>query len=188
MVDHHRLRGVDRVVVVGAGLAGLHTVNALRTQGYGGELVMLGAEAHPPYDRPPLSKAVLLGEADSVPLPFDPTDRGVDLRLHVRATAVRSGIVETSAGEQPYDGLVIATGAEPIHLPGEGAHYLRTRDDALTLRSALRPGRSVTVVGAGWIGAEVATAAARHGCRVTVVEQAATPVAHALPADVGVHL
>jgi 3-phenylpropionate/trans-cinnamate dioxygenase ferredoxin reductase component len=163
MSSHHRVKGVDRVVVVGAGLAGMHTVNALRTQGFAGELVLFGAEPYPPYDRPPLSKAVLLGEADSVALPFDPSARHIDLRLDVRATGLGDGVVETTRGVVAYDGLVIATGAEPIRLPGDGALYLRTRDDALALRAALRPGAFVVIIGAGWIGAEVATAARTPG-------------------------
>jgi 3-phenylpropionate/trans-cinnamate dioxygenase ferredoxin reductase subunit len=181
------LGGVDRVVVVGAGLAGMQTVLALRRQGYDGSLVLLGAEQHPPYDRPPLSKSILLGKAEDVDLPFDTDALRVDLRLGTAATALHDGVVETSAGELPYDGLVIATGSEPIRLPGEGALYLRTRDDSHELREKLRAGGRVVIVGAGWIGAEVATAAAAYGCQVTVVEQAATPVSHALPPEVGGH-
>jgi len=179
---------VERVVVVGAGLAGLQTVTALRAREYTGELVVLGGEPYPPYDRPPLSKAILLGDdAPDPTLPFDVDGLGVDLRLGVRATGLRDGVVETDAGEVAYDGLVLATGAEPVRLAGEGGRYLRTRDDAIALRSAMKPGHTVLLVGAGWIGAEVATAARKHGCRVTVVEQALTPVAHALPAEVGQH-
>lgn len=172
---------------MGAGLAGMQTVLALRRQGYEGSLVLLGAEPHPPYDRPPLSKAILLGKADDVDLPFDTEALRVDLRLGTAATGLRDGVVETSAGELPYDGLVIATGSEPIRLPGSGALYLRTRDDSHVLREKLRSGGRVVIVGAGWIGAEVATAAAAYGCQVTVVEQAATPVSHALPPEVGGH-
>lgn len=178
---------MERVVVAGAGLAGLQAVTALRGLGYAGELVLLGAEPHPPYDRPPLSKAVLLGESDDTTLPFDVTALKVDLRLGTAATGLREGMLDTDTGSLAYDGLVIATGAEPVRLPGDGAVYLRTRDDAAALRDRLLPGEQVVVVGAGWIGAEVATAVARHGCRVTVLEQATTPVAHALPAEVGRH-
>jgi 3-phenylpropionate/trans-cinnamate dioxygenase ferredoxin reductase subunit len=181
------LGGVDRVVVVGAGLAGMQTVLALRRQGYDGSLVLLGAERHPPYDRPPLSKSILLGKAEDVDLPFDTVALRADLRLGTAATALRDGVVETSAGELPYDGLVIATGSEPVRLPGAGALYLRTRDDSHALREKLLAGGRVVIVGAGWIGAEVATAAAAYGCQVTVVEQAATPVSHALPPEVGGH-
>jgi 3-phenylpropionate/trans-cinnamate dioxygenase ferredoxin reductase subunit len=183
-----KVRGVERVVVVGAGLAGLQAVTALRAQGYAGELVLLGAERYPPYDRPPLTKGFLLNDLDDSTLPFDPQELKVDVHYGVRATGLRPGLVETDGKDQAYDGLIIATGAEPLRLPGTGGHYLRTRDDAHTVRAALRPGARVLVVGAGWIGAEVATAAARRGCRVTVVEQAATPAPHVLPPEVGRHL
>ncbi len=171
--------------MVGSGLAGTHTAMALRRQGYEGELVLVGAEEHQPYDRPPLSKAVLLGKQDDTALTFSLDELRIELRPSVRATGLGSGVVETTAGDLAYDGLVLATGSEPVRLPGEGARYLRTKDDALSLRASLRAGARVVVVGAGWIGAEVATAAARHGCQVTVLELAATPVAHALPAEIG---
>src|SRR5690606_15355642 len=180
--------GVERIVVVGAGLAGMHTVQALREQGYEGELVLLGAERRPPYDRPPLSKAVLAGKIDDSRLPFDPETLRVDLRLGVRATGLADGVVRTDEGDIGYDGLVIATGSEPVRLPGEGARYLRTHEDALALRAALRTGGRVVLVGAGWIGAEVATAAAAYGCTVTVVEQAPAPVAHVLPVEIGTRM
>lgn len=179
---------MERIVVVGAGLAGMHTVQALREQGYEGELVLLGAERRPPYDRPPLSKAVLAGKIDDSRLPFDPETLRVDLRLGVRATGLADGVVRTDEGDIGYDGLVIATGSEPVQLPGEGARYLRTHEDALALRAALRTGGRVVLVGAGWIGAEVATAAAAYGCTVTVVEQAPAPVAHVLPVEIGTRM
>ncbi|MFD2080234.1 NAD(P)/FAD-dependent oxidoreductase [Actinopolymorpha cephalotaxi] len=185
---------MERVVVVGAGLAGLRTVVGLREQGYAGELTLVGAEPRGPYDRPPLSKAILSGKSDDSALPFDPDRLRVDFRPGVRATRLRGDVVETagpgetSGPDLDFDGLVLATGAEPVVLPGEGARYLRTHEDAHALRAALRPGATVVIVGAGWIGAEVATAARTVGCRVTVVEQAPTPVAHALPPQVGRHL
>ncbi len=181
-------------MVVGAGLAGLRTVAGLREQGYAGELTLVGAELRGPYDRPPLSKAILSGKSDDSALPFDPDKLRVDFRPGVRAVRLRESVVETagpgetSGPDLDFDGLVLATGAEPVVLPGEGARYLRTHDDAHALRAALRPGATVVIVGAGWIGAEVATAARTIGCRVTVVEQAPTPVAHALPPQVGRHL
>ncbi|GAA2757107.1 FAD-dependent oxidoreductase [Actinopolymorpha rutila] len=180
--------------MVGAGLAGLRTVVGLREQGYAGELTLVGAESRGPYDRPPLSKAILSGKSDDSALPFDPDELRVDFRPGVRATRLRGDVVETagpgevSGPDLDFDGLVLATGAEPVVLPGEGARYLRTHDDAHALRAALRPGAAVVIVGAGWIGAEVATVARTVGCRVTVVEQAPTPVAHALPPQVGRHL
>lgn len=173
---------MQRIVVVGAGLAGARSVQELRAQGFSGEVVLLGAEPHLPYDRPPLSKAVLLGEADSSTLDVAWPELDVDLRLSTAATGLRNGTVETSTGDLAYDGLVLACGARPVLPAGWGsAHVLRTVDDALRLRRDLVPGARVVVVGAGWIGAEVATVAAKAGCRCTVVEAAAVPLAHALP-------
>jgi 3-phenylpropionate/trans-cinnamate dioxygenase ferredoxin reductase subunit len=173
------------VVVVGAGLAGVRTCQELRSGGYGGELVLVGAERHPPYDRPPLSKAVLLGEQDGSPL--EPAwYAGADARLGVTATGLEPGVLRTTAGELRWDRLVLATGAVPRRLPGDGgALVLRTADDAARLRAAFRPGASVLVVGAGWIGAEVVTAARRHGASVTVLEAAGAPLAVALGVEVG---
>jgi 3-phenylpropionate/trans-cinnamate dioxygenase ferredoxin reductase subunit len=167
--------------VVGAGLAGVRTAAELRSKGYGGRLTVLGAEAVPPYDRPPLSKAVLLADTEPEPLPPGWL-AGVDLHSGVAVTGVGPGTLVTSAGERPWDGLVLATGAVPRRLPGSdgAAHVLRTSADAHRLRAALVPGARVVVVGAGWIGAEVATAAAKRGCAVTVLEAAAAPLANAL--------
>ncbi len=176
---------MQRVVVVGAGLAGARSVEELRAQGFVGELVLLGAEPHLPYDRPPLSKAVLLGTADDSRLDVPWADLDVDLRLSTAATALKPGTVTTTAGELSYDGLVLATGARarlPEVLRGPDTHVLRTLEDSLRLRAALVPGARVVVVGAGWIGAEAATAAAAAGCRVTVVEAAAAPLSGALGA------
>ncbi len=177
---------MNHVVVVGGGLAGLRSVEALRARGFGGTITLIGEEPHRPYDRPPLSKAVLLGETDSTVIDSDFDALGVELRLGVAATALREGVLVTSAGEVPYDGLVIATGARPIRLPGDGPqHVLRTIDDALALRALLRPRTGVVIVGAGWIGAEVATAARRAGCQVTVLEAGRAPLETALGAAVG---
>ena len=167
--------------MVGAGLAGVRAAAELRAQGYEGRLTVLGAEPGPPYDRPPLSKRVLLagGEPDLIdPAWLD----GVDLRTGVTVTAVRPGTVATTAGDEPWDGLVLAVGAVPRRLAGSdgGAYVLRTAADAYRLRSALVPGAHVVVVGAGWIGAEVATAAAHRGCAVTVLEAGVAPLVTAL--------
>ncbi|GGX53668.1 oxidoreductase [Streptomyces minutiscleroticus] len=178
-----------RAVVVGAGMAGAQTAVALREQGFTGELTVLGAEPHQPYDRPPLSKAVLLGKAESAALDVDFAALGVDLRLGREASGVRPADheLDTADGPVPYDVLVVATGAEAIRLPGTegvpGVHLLRTLDDAERLRPVLAEQRDVVVVGAGWIGAEFATAAREAGCAVTVVEAADRPLAGALPAE-----
>ncbi|MEV4090127.1 FAD/NAD(P)-binding oxidoreductase, partial [Nonomuraea fuscirosea] len=153
---------VNHVVVVGAGLAGLRTVEALRGRGFGGRITLVGEERHRPYDRPPLSKAVLKGDADTSFVDTDLDALQVDFWPGVSAKSLRAGVVETTEGEIGYDGLVIATGAEPIRLPGDGLqHVLRTLDDAHELRAVLVPGARVAIIGAGWIGAEVATAARR---------------------------
>jgi NADPH-dependent 2,4-dienoyl-CoA reductase/sulfur reductase-like enzyme len=171
------------IVVVGAGLAGLHTVRALREQGYAGPLTLLGAEDEPPYDRPPLSKQVLMGHADHSTLEADWDALDVDLRLGVRAETVAAGVLTTVAGDVPFERCVLATGALPRLLPGAGV-TLRTHADALALRAALVPGARLVIVGAGWIGAEVSTAALRAGVHVTVLEAQPTPLATALPAEV----
>jgi 3-phenylpropionate/trans-cinnamate dioxygenase ferredoxin reductase subunit len=182
---------MDKMVVVGGGLAGVRFAEALRAKGFEGELTLVGAESHRPYDRPPLSKAVLMGDADDTTLDTDLDALRCRALLGHRATGLRladaaGGAVETTAGDLPFDGLAIATGAAPIRLPGAGhQHLLRTVDDSRTLRAALRPGRGVAIVGAGWIGAEVATAAVRAGCRVTVVEAADAPLSAAIGAEVG---
>ncbi|MGH3319283.1 MAG: NAD(P)/FAD-dependent oxidoreductase [Streptosporangiaceae bacterium] len=179
---------MERVVIVGAGLAGLRSAEALRERGYTGQVTLIGAEPHLPYERPPLSKALLRGEVDDTTLEADWDRLGVELRLEERATALRSGTVDTDRATYAFDGLVIATGAEPTRLPGDSrSRLLRTVDDARALRGSLRPGTRLVVVGAGWIGAEVATAAAAAGCRVTVVEAGEAPLATAVGAGIGRH-
>ena len=189
---------VRSVVVVGAGAAGMQTALALRESGYRERLVLLGAEPHQPYDRPPLSKDVLLGKAEHSRFEVDYAGLGVELLLGRRAVGVDPATrtvrtVPTGAGsggdgsELGYDRLVLATGARPVTLPGQpaSAHLLRTHDDAVALRAALRPGARVVIVGAGWIGAEAATVARQLGCAVTVVEAAGAPLAGALPTEAG---
>ena len=175
------------IVVVGAGLAGLHTVVALRGQGYTGPVTLLGAEGVAPYDRPPLTKELLRGDTDDTTLEADWAALDVDLRLSTRAQSVEPGVVQTDDGPVGFDSLVLATGAEPRRLPGD-ALSLRTRDDAHRLRDVLRPGARLVVVGGGWIGAEVATAAVAAGVRVTVLEGAGVPHAGALPVEVGARM
>ncbi|MFI6643820.1 NAD(P)/FAD-dependent oxidoreductase [Streptomyces sp. NPDC050504] len=181
-----------RIVVVGAGMAGAQTAVALREQGFTGPITLVGAEPHRPYDRPPLSKAVLLGKAEAADVAFeiDYEALSVELVLGREVTGLRPGDreVDTAEGPLPYDVLVLATGAEPVVLRGSedvpGVHLLRTVEDAERLRPVLDGQRDVVVVGAGWIGAEFATAARQAGCAVTVVEAAEHPLAGALPAEV----
>jgi 3-phenylpropionate/trans-cinnamate dioxygenase ferredoxin reductase subunit len=179
-----------RVVVVGAGMAGVQTAVALREQGFTGTVTLIGAEPHQPYDRPPLSKAVLLGKSEGSAFDVDFEALGIELQLGREVLGVRPGEheLDTETGPVPYDVLVLATGAEPITLPGTegvpGVHLLRTLDDAERLRPVLARQHDIVVVGAGWIGAEFATAAREAGCAVTVVEAADRPLAGALPAEV----
>ncbi|MFJ9839910.1 NAD(P)/FAD-dependent oxidoreductase [Kitasatospora sp. NPDC101155] len=180
------LSGTDQVVVVGAGLAGAQCALKLRQGGWRGRITLVGEEPHAPYDRPPLSKDVLLGKADATTLDIDYGQLGIELLTGRRATGLTPGVLHTDGGDLPYDSLVIATGATPRALPGaERAHLLHTLDDALALRALLRPGLRLVLVGAGWIGAEVSTAARQAGCEVTVVEAGPAPVPGALPTGVG---
>jgi NADPH-dependent 2,4-dienoyl-CoA reductase/sulfur reductase-like enzyme len=177
---------IGRVVIAGAGLAGLRTAEELRARGYQGAITMIGAEPRPPYDRPPLTKKFMTGEIDDTSLRADLGALGTDLRLAEAATSLRDGTLVTDKAEYGFDALVVATGATPVRLPGPGPQrVLRTFDHAAALRSVLRPGLRLAVVGAGWIGAELATSAARRGCEVTVVEAAPAPVAGALGAEAG---
>jgi 3-phenylpropionate/trans-cinnamate dioxygenase ferredoxin reductase subunit len=180
------MTGPAKIVVVGAGLAGLRTIEELRARGYAGEVALIGSESRPPYDRPPLSKKILTGELDDTSLRADLDSLGIDARLTETATALRPWAVSTDAGDYSFDALVLATGALPIRLPGPGPQFvLRTLDDALALRARLSPGTRLAVVGAGWIGAELATAAATRGCQVTVVEAAEAPLAAAIGPAIG---
>ncbi|MFC4001251.1 NAD(P)/FAD-dependent oxidoreductase [Prauserella oleivorans] len=179
---------IRRIVVVGGGLAAARTCTALRRKGYSGDLVLIGSEPHPPYDRPPLSKDVLAGTRDSTELPFDPQALSVRMRTTTTATGLdlATRTVTTTAGTEPFDRLVVATGADPVRLPGDGEQCaLRTVDDAVALRRRLVPGARVVLVGASWIGAEVATAALGAGCTVTCLEAGAAPLSAALGTDVG---
>ena len=141
---------VSRVVVVGAGLAGLQTVVALRAQGFAGGLTLVGAEDEAPYDRPPLSKALLAGATDGTTLEADWSALDTDLRISTTVASVGDGVVATDQGGLPFDGLVLATGAQPRRLAGaDSALTLRTRADAaghpsqgLARRRGARPGLS----------------------------------------------
>ena len=177
---------IGQVVIAGAGLAGLRAAEELRARDYPGGITMIGAERRPPYDRPPLTKKFMLGEIEDTSLRADLTALGVDLRLGEAATGLRDGVLGTDRAEYGFDALVVTTGATPVRLPGPGPQrVLRTFDDALAVRSALRPGLKLAVIGAGWIGAELATSAAKKGCEVTVLEAAPAPLAGALGVEAG---
>jgi 3-phenylpropionate/trans-cinnamate dioxygenase ferredoxin reductase subunit len=184
-----------RVVVVGASLAGLRAAEELRRLGYDGILSVVGAEPHLPYDRPPLSKDFLAGETDADALalrrqPYD--DLAIDWHLGTRATGldlVDRTVAVDSGDSLPYDALVIATGAAPRLLPNTpdlpGIHVLRTLDDATALRTELAASPSVVVVGAGFIGAEVAATCRNRGLTVTVLEALPTPMVRGLGPALG---
>jgi len=185
-----------RLVVVGASLAGLRTVEAARRLGFEGQIVLVGAERHAPYDRPPLSKAVLAAGGPSMPPTLRTSeslrdDLGVDLRLGTPATALHpgDGVLSVGLSAIRYDALVVATGATARTLPGteglSGVYTLRTVEDALAIRAALDAGARTVVVGAGFIGSEVASAACGRGLRVTVIEALEVPLSGAVGAEAG---
>jgi len=179
------------VVIVGASLAGLRTVEAFRRAGDDGPLTLVGAEPHLPYDRPPLSKQFLdPAEPPTVPTYRDESqlrDLGVELLLGVPATGLDTDTSEVVLDDRhlPYRTLVIATGAHARTLPDidsalEGVHTLRTVDDAAALRRDLDAARRAVVVGGGFIGSEVAAAARKRGLEVTIVEAAPRPLVRAV--------
>lgn len=176
----------EPVVIVGGSLAGLRSAQALRREGHIGPLTIVSEEPHwPPYDRPPLSKQVLVGslQPERVRLRV-PDDLGADVRTGRRAVGVdlAERTVLLDDGEAlPYGGLVVATGAAPRRIPGTeglaGVHVLRTIDDSLALRSDLEKAAKVVVVGAGFIGCEVASSCRTLGLEVTVVDMLPLPLA-----------
>jgi len=185
-----------RAVVVGASLAGLRAAEALRRGGHDGPLTIVGAENHRPYDRPPLSKQILTGKIEPGQADLH-IEEGfeADWALGVAATGldVERGRVELTGGEDlAYDRLVIATGAHPRVLPmapaGPGVHYLRTVDDATALRDDLAGARHVVVIGAGFIGLEVAASAHQRGLQVSVLEALPVPLERAIGAEMGAAL
>jgi 3-phenylpropionate/trans-cinnamate dioxygenase ferredoxin reductase component len=191
--------GSSRIVVVGASLAGLRAAEEIRIAGFDGPVTVVGAEPHAPYDRPPLSKQVLRGDWPVERTALTVTAEGgldaldLDWRLGERATALDlAGRTVTLAGggTVPWDGLVVATGAAPRELPGTadlaGVHTLRTVDDCLAIRAELDGGATrVVVVGAGFIGAEVAASCRVRGCDVTVLEALPVPLGRALGDEMG---
>jgi 3-phenylpropionate/trans-cinnamate dioxygenase ferredoxin reductase component len=191
--------GSSRIVVVGASLAGLRAAEEIRIAGFDGPVTVVGAEPHAPYDRPPLSKQVLRGDWPVERTALAVTAEGgldaldLDWRLGERATALDlAGRTVTLAGggTVPWDGLVVATGAAPRELPGTadlaGVHTLRTVDDCLAIRAELDGGATrVVVVGAGFIGAEVAASCRVRGCDVTVLEALPVPLGRALGDEMG---
>ena len=172
-----------QIAIVGAGLAGLRTAEALRRRRFAGSLVVIGDEIHPPYNRPPLSKEALAGGIEFEALMF--RQKNSDLTWRLGSTAIGctpEEVLLADGSAVPYDGLVIASGIRPRHLPVPGPQplSLRTLDDAVALRDQLAPGASLLIVGAGFIGCEVAATARSLGCEVTVTAFDAEPMIAAL--------
>jgi 3-phenylpropionate/trans-cinnamate dioxygenase ferredoxin reductase subunit len=188
------------IVIVGAGQAGGWAAQTLRNEGFTGRLVLIGEEAHPPHERPPLSKAVLSGEAapDSTRLQKTETFEALALEWRPRCRVTRldraAKRLELAGGETlGYDKLILCTGgrARTLAVPGADSaaiHTLRTIEDALALAPVLRPGRCVVVVGGGWIGLEVAATARRKGAEVVVVEAQRRLCERTVPREISEHL
>ncbi|MGZ4386073.1 MAG: NAD(P)/FAD-dependent oxidoreductase [Gaiellaceae bacterium] len=189
-------RPVESVVVVGAGLAGSRTAETLRAEGFEGRIVLVGEEAELPYERPALSKEFLAGKRRREALRLRAEgfhgERGIELVLGERVEELdpAAGSALTSRGRVlSWDALVLATGARARRLPfpdlPRGVHTLRTLADAETLREDLLPGRRLVVVGAGFIGAEVASTALALGLDVAMIEAAPAPLVRVLGPEVG---
>ncbi|MCU1609588.1 MAG: Ferredoxin--NAD(+) reductase [Pseudonocardiales bacterium] len=184
---------MSHVVVVGAGLGGLRTVEFLRAEGFSGRISLVGDEAHEPYDRPPLSKQILAGtwpEERATLHRGELADLNVSLHLARSAISLDDGAVELNDGVRlHYDALVVATGVRPRRLPGQPdhpeLHVLRTLDDCRALRCSLSRARSLLVVGAGFIGAEVAATARMAGLGVTMLEALPMPFGRVLGEQMG---
>ncbi|MFI1360245.1 NAD(P)/FAD-dependent oxidoreductase [Streptomyces sp. NPDC020898] len=187
---------MSRTVLVGASAGGLATAEALRRAGHQGEITLVGDEPHLPYDRPPLSKQILKGEWEPDRLALrgraDIDALRLDLRLGAKATgldmAARTLLLADGA-RLPYESLVVATGVRARPLPGTeqvaGVHTLRTLTDALALKARLGAGRRLVIVGAGFLGAEVAAVARGLGVDVTLLEADAVPMTQAVGEEPG---
>jgi 3-phenylpropionate/trans-cinnamate dioxygenase ferredoxin reductase component len=187
---------LERITIVGASLAGIRTAQGLRSKGFDGTITLIGDEERPPYDRPPLSKQILAGtrqpEQTVLVQADDLAALDLDLRLGQRATELDLDGREvglTGGDRVSFDAVVVATGATPRELPGTpdlaGIHALRTLDDALAIRAHLEASPKVVVIGAGFIGAEVAATARGRGLDVTVLEVLPVPLGHALGTQMG---
>jgi NADPH-dependent 2,4-dienoyl-CoA reductase/sulfur reductase-like enzyme len=188
---------VNEIVVVGASLAGIRAVEELRRRGFAGSVTVIGAEPHLPYDRPPLSKAVISEARSPHEFPVrrggDYESLGAELRLGVTAVGLDLGerVVALDDGTTVrFDGLIIATGSRPRQLALDGSelagvHTLRTADDALAIAAAVRGGARVAIVGAGFIGCEVASSVRAAGGEVTLIETLTRPLQRALAPELG---
>lgn len=190
----------QHIVIVGAGHAGGCAAAALRTAGHKGRITLIGSERYPPYERPPLSKELLAGAIPQEKTYLRPetyyAETDIDLKLGATAAAIdRKGQrIELEDGATvPYDALLITTGARARRLPlpggdGQRVYYLRDIDDALALRERLQEGTRLAVIGAGFIGLEVAATARKRGAAVTVLELAPHPLARVAAPEIGTFL
>jgi NADPH-dependent 2,4-dienoyl-CoA reductase/sulfur reductase-like enzyme len=202
-VTNEQLGAESRIIVVGASLAGWRAVESLRTEGYEGTISLVGEERHLPYDRPPLSKQVLAGTWPPEKAVLADKRRSSEARVHEvlgrRAAALDAATRTVTLDDGDVlrgDGIVITTGASPRRLPGtedlgqaDGLFTLRTLDDSLALRAAVTAteGARVIVIGAGFIGAEVASTCSTLGCNVTVLEALAIPLQPILGPEIGTY-
>jgi NADPH-dependent 2,4-dienoyl-CoA reductase/sulfur reductase-like enzyme len=187
---------VNRVVIVGASAGGLAAAESLRRAGFGGVITLVGDEPRLPYDRPPLSKQLLAGDWAPGKLALRPDADldalGLELRLGVPATGLDTSRKQVTLADDtrvPYDALIVATGVRARHLQDidglAGVHTLRTLPDALALKERLQPGRHLVIVGAGFVGAEVAATARALGVRVTLLESGPVPLGAAVGDEAG---
>ena len=189
----------DGLIIIGASLAGAKAAEGARAHGWDGPIRLVGEEPLLPYERPPLSKKVLIGaDEPSAALVHDPSfyvTNEIDLLLGARANAIDLAArrVDLAGGRQlRFDKLVLATGSSVRRLPIKGAElpevrYLRTMADMLALRDELLPGRRVGVIGASWIGTEVAACARQRGCDVAMIDPTETPLERVLGTEVGTY-
>jgi 3-phenylpropionate/trans-cinnamate dioxygenase ferredoxin reductase subunit len=184
-------------VIVGAGLAGAKAAETLRAEGFGGRVLLIGSEDQRPYERPPLSKDYLRGELEREKVYVHPegfyAEQAIDLlrgRTAVRLDASGHELALDDGERLRYDRLLLTTGAEPrkLSVPGadlDGVLYLRSVEDSDALRERMERAGAVVVIGAGWIGAEVAACARQHGLAVTVVDPNRVPLERVMGAEVG---
>jgi 3-phenylpropionate/trans-cinnamate dioxygenase ferredoxin reductase subunit len=191
---------IERIVIVGAGQAGGWAAKTLRTEGFTGQIVLVGDEAHPPHERPPLSKAVMAGAAEGASTHlFKPDELAaldLDFRAGERVTAIDRAakrVTLASGTAVDYGKLILCTGGAARRLPvpgGDGprVHYLRTIDDSLAIRARLAAGAHLLVIGGGWIGLEVAATARKRGVAVTLIEALPRLCERSVPPEISAHL
>lgn len=184
---------MSAIAIVGAGLGGLRAAEGLRSGGWREEIVVFGDEPHPPYTRPPLSKAHLTGDSDSTELHFPQRARTADVTWRLSSPVESCSLTKrtltlVSGEEHSFTGLVVASGVRPrrlAHVPAASAHTVRTVDDAARLRPLLRPKAKLVVLGSGFIGCEVAATANKLGCEVSVASLDSAPLVDSLGDLVG---